>query len=181
MELELGRRLHTTFYTGKIQSCCWYLAPKLLHLAPKKKLIYNELVWHFMYSYLGVFLGVTYRHKLKHWLLGVPRKMMLLKFESKERWAILMKASANSIMMFLFTCPHEVVRKHFVSFLGTANLRNNSLLAKTISTVCTIPCQRLFIPNLIFIVVVLKRRLEENSYPEPFYERREVISEGFTS
>ena len=38
-----------------------------------------------MYSYLRVFLGVTYKHKLKHSLLGVPRKMMLLKFENIKR------------------------------------------------------------------------------------------------
>ena len=92
-----------------------------------------------------------------------------------------MKASANWINMFLFTIPHEAVCKHFASFLGTANLRNNSVVARSISIVCTIPCQRLFAPNLIFIGVVLERRLEENSYPESFYETGEVISEGFTS
>ena len=174
MKLQLGRRLNTTIYTRRILSCCWYLAAK-------KKLIYNELIWHFMYSYLRVFLGVKYRHKLKHSLLGVLKKMVLLKFENKERWVILMKASANWINMFLFTIPHEAVCKHFASFLGTANLRNNSLVARSISIVCTIPCQRLFAPNLIFIGVVLERRLEENSYPESFYETGEVISEGFTS
>ena len=70
-----------------------------------------------------------------------------------------MKASANWINMFLFTIPHEVVCKHFASFLGTVNLRNNSLVARSISIVCTIPCQKLFAPNLIFIGVVLERRL----------------------
>ena len=74
-----------------------------------------------------------------------------------------MKASANWIIMFLFTIPREVVRKYFAYFLGTANLRNNSLLVRTISIVCTIPCQRLFVPNLIFIGVILESSLEENS------------------
>ena len=46
---------------------------------------------------------------------------------------------------------------------------------------CTIPCQRLFVANLVFIGVVLERSLEENSYPESFYKIREVINEGFTS
>ena len=34
---------------------------------------------------LESFLGVTYRHKLKHSLLGVPRKIVLLKFENIKR------------------------------------------------------------------------------------------------
>ena len=38
-----------------------------------------------MYSYLRGFLGVTYRYKLKHSLLGVPRKMAFLKYENKEK------------------------------------------------------------------------------------------------
>ena len=38
-----------------------------------------------MYSYLRFFGGVTYRHKLKHSLLGVRRKTVLLKFENKEK------------------------------------------------------------------------------------------------
>ena len=92
-----------------------------------------------------------------------------------------MKAYSNWIIMFLFTIPQEAVCKHFASFLGTANLRNNPLLVRTMFIICTIPCQRLFVPNLIFIVVVLERRLELNSYPESFYETEEVISEGFTS
>ena len=162
------------FVSGTWHRSCWYLAPT-------KKIIYNKLIWHFMYSYLRVFLVLTYKHKLKHSLLGVPRKMVFLKFENKERWVLLMKASANWIIVFLFTIPQEVVCKHFASFLGTPNLRNISLLARTISIVCTIPCQRLFVPNLIFIVVVLERCLEGNSYPESFYETGEVINEGFTS
>ena len=93
-------------------------------------------------------------------IFTVPRKLVLLKFEKKEKRMILMKASANWIIMFLFTIPHEVVCIHFTYFLGTGNLRNNSLLANTISMVCTIPCQRLFVPDLIFIGVVLERSLE---------------------
>ena len=149
---------------GTCHRSCWYLPPK-------KKLIYNELIWHFMNSYLRVYLGLTYRHKLKHSLLGVPRKMVHLKFENKGKWVILMKASANWIIMLLFTIPHEVVWKHFAYFLGTANLRNTALLVRTISR---IPCQRLSVPNLIFIGVVLESSSEENIYLE-------VINEGFTS
>ena len=44
--------------------------------------------------------------------------------------------------------------------LGTANLRNNSLLVRTISIACMIPSQTL---NLIFIGVVLGRSLGESS------------------
>ena len=94
---------------------------------------------------------------------------------------MLMKASTNWIIMFLFTIPHEVVCKHFDYFLGTVNLRSNSLLARTISMVCTIPCQRLFVPNVISIGAVLERSLEENSYPESLYKTGEVINEGFNS
>ena len=66
-------------------------------------------------------------------------------------------------------------------FLGTANLRNNSLLVRTISMVCTIPCQRLFAPNLILIGEVLERSLEENCCSESFRKTGEVINEGFPS
>ena len=92
-----------------------------------------------------------------------------------------MKASANWVIMFLFTIPHEIFCKHFANFLGTVHLRNNSLLARTIFIVCTIPCQRLFVPNLIIIGVVLERSLKENSYPESFLKTGEVKNEGFTS
>ena len=134
MKLQLGRRLHTTFHAGRIQSCCY--------LAPKKKIIYNELIWHFM-TFTWVFLGVTYRHKLNHSLLGFPRKMVLLKFENIKRdewywWKLLQ----IRLLWFFFTIPHKVVCNHFAYFLGTANLRNNSLLVRTISIVCAIPCQR---------------------------------------
>ena len=70
---------------------------------------------------------------------------------------------------------------YYAYFLGTANLRNNSLLVRTISIVCTIPCQRLFVPNLILIGVVLERSLEEKSCSESFYKTEELINEGFTS
>ena len=86
MELQLGKRLYTSFHTGIIESC--------RYLAPKKKLIYNKLIWYFMYLYLS-FLGVAYRHKLKHSLLDVPRKIVLLKFENMKRdewsWLKLLK------------------------------------------------------------------------------------------
>ena len=79
--------------------------------------------------------------------------------------------------MSLFTIPHEVVWEHFAYFLGMANLRNNSLLVKTISIACTIPCQRLFVPNSVFIGVVLERSLEENSCSKSFYKTGEVVNE----
>ena len=34
---------------------------------------------------LKIFLGVIFRHKLKHLLAGVPRKTVLLKFENVKR------------------------------------------------------------------------------------------------
>ena len=74
-----------------------------------------------------------------------------------------MKASGNWITMFLFTFLHEVVCKHFAYFLGTADLRDNSLLARTISMACTIRYQRLFVPKLVFIGINLERSLEKNS------------------
>ena len=83
--------------------------------------------------------------------------------------------------MFLFTIPPEVVWKHFAYFLGTANSSNNSLQVRTISIVCTIHCQRVFVPNLTLVGIVLERSLEENSFTESFYKTGEVINEGFTS
>ena len=41
IKLRLGRWVHTAFQTGRMQSFCY--------LAPKKKIICNELVWHFGY------------------------------------------------------------------------------------------------------------------------------------
>ena len=43
--------------------------------------------------------------------------------------------------------------------------------------VCMIPCQRLFVPNLILIGIVLERSLEENSCSESLYKTRKVINE----
>ena len=83
--------------------------------------------------------------------------------------------------MFLFTIPHEAACKHFGYILGTANLRNNSLLVRTITIICTISCQRLFVPNLIFVGVIAEKRLEENNCSESFYKSGEVINERFTS
>ena len=85
------------------------------------------------------------------------------------------------LLLFLFAIPHKVVYKDFAYFLRTVNLRNNSLLGRTMSTACMIPCQRLFAPNIIFISVVLENSLEENSCSESFYKIGEVINKGFTS
>ena len=65
--------------------------------------------------------------------------------------------------IFLFIIPHKVVFKDFAYFLGTANLRNNSLLVRSIFIACTIPCQKLFLLKLIFIDIVLGISVEENS------------------
>ena len=67
----------------------------------------------------------------------------------------------RKLIYFSLTIPHKVVFKDFACFLGTANLRNNSLLAQTISIACMIPSERLIVPNLIFIGVVLGKRLGE--------------------
>ena len=52
-------------------------------------------------------MGVTYRNNLKNSLLGVVRKMVLLEFENIKRYrcVIPMKASANYIIIFLFSIP----------------------------------------------------------------------------
>ena len=63
-------------------------------------------------------------------------------------------------MTFSFTIPHKEIFKDLACFLGTGSLRNNSLLVRTISIAWMIPCQRLTVPNLIFIGVILGRRLE---------------------
>ena len=83
-------------------------------------------------------------------------------------------------MCFSFTIPHKVVFKDFACFLGTVNLRNNPLLVRTISITCMIPCQRIIVPNLIFIGVVLGRSLGENNCSKSFYKTGEMINEGFT-
>ena len=56
-------------------------------------------------------------------------------------------------------------------------LKSNSLLLRTISTACMIPCQRLIVHNLVFIDVVIGRSLGENSCSKSFYKIREVINE----
>ena len=63
------------------------------------------------------------------------------------------------INIFSITIPHKIVFKDFPYFLGTDNLRNNSLLVRTISIACKIACQRLIVPNLLFIGVVLGKSL----------------------
>ena len=65
------------------------------------------------------------------------------------------------IIHFLSPIPHKVVFRDFAYFLGTANLRSNSLLVRTITIACMIPCQKLILHNLIFIDVVLGRTLGE--------------------
>ena len=52
------------------------------------------------------------------------------------------------ILYFSFTIPHKV---------ATVNLRNYSLLFRTVSVTCMIPYQRAIVSNLIFISVVLGR------------------------
>ena len=97
MKLQLGRRMHTTFHTGRIQSCCY--------LVLKKKLIYNELISHFMYSYVSLF-GCN------------------IQTSAEE----LTEASIS----YYFTW---ISLQAFCLLLGTANLRNNSSLVRTISIV----------------------------------------------
>ena len=65
------------------------------------------------------------------------------------------------LLYFLFTIPDKIVFKRFAFFV--ANLRNNAILVRATSIACTIPYQRLFVPNLIFTDVVLGRSLEENN------------------
>ena len=73
----------------------------------------------------------------------------------------------------IFFIPHKVVFKDFACFLGTAYLRNNSLMVKTISITCMIPYQRLIVPNLIFIGVVAGRSLGKNGCSESFFTNPE--------
>ena len=63
----------------------------------------------------------------------------------------------------------------FDYILGTANLKNNSLLARAISIACLIPS-----PNTVVLGVILGRSLERNSCSECFHRTREVINEGLT-
>ena len=85
------------------------------------------------------------------------------------------------LLYILFAVPYKVVFKDFAYFLRAAYLRNNSLLVRAISITCAVPYQRLFVPNEIFIGVVLGRSLKENDCCEFFYKSGEVINEGFTS
>ena len=123
---------------------------------------------------LGAFLRVAFRHKLKQSLVGVPRKMVLLKFANIKKVSDtdgnknIQKLLRIRLLYFLFTITRKVVFKDFAHFLETANLRNISLLVRTISITCTIPCKKLFVRNLIFIDVVLGKNLEENSCSESF-------------
>ena len=64
----------------------------------------------------------------------------------------------------------------FAYILGTANLKNNSLLVRVISIACLIPS-----PNTVILGVILGRSLERNSCSECFHRTREVINEGLTS
>ena len=84
------------------------------------------------------------------------------------------------LLYFLFTIPYRKVFKDFPYFLGTGNLKKNSLLVMNTSITCTITCQRPIVPNLIVIGVVLGRSLEENSISESFYKTGERINEGLT-
>ena len=64
----------------------------------------------------------------------------------------------------------------FAYILGTANLKNNSLLVRVISIACLIPS-----PNTVILGVILGRSLERNSFSECFHRTREVTNEGLTS
>ena len=124
---------------------------------------------------LGAFLRVAFRHKLKQSLVGVPRKMVLLKFENIKKVSdtdgdknIQSFCELDDCIFCLLFITRKVVFKDFAHFLETANLRNISLLVRTISITCTIPCKKLFVRNLIFIDVVLGKNLEENSCSKSF-------------
>ena len=110
---------------------------------------------------LGAFLRVAFRHKLKQSLVGVPRKMVLLKFENIKK--VSDTDGDKNIQKLL-----RIRLLYFAHFLETANLRNISLLVRTISITCAIPCKKLFVRNLTFIDVVLGKNLEENSCSESF-------------
>ena len=138
MKLQLGRWVHTAFQRGRIKSCCY--------LARKKKLIYNELIWHFIDDW-------WFRDDIGDDIDDDKNIQKLLQ---------------TRLFYVLFTILQKIVFKDFAYFLGKANLRNNSLLVKTILIACPITCQILFVPNLIFIGVVQGRGLEGNSCSESF-------------
>ena len=80
-------------------------------------------------------------------------------------------------LYFLFTIPHKVSSfQGFCLLLWTANLKSNTLLVRTKSITCMSPCQRLIVPNLIFIGLVLRKDFWENNWSESFYKTREVIN-----
>ena len=78
-------------------------------------------------------------------------------------------------LLYIFTIPHKVDFKDFT------NSRNNSLLVRTIFFAYTILCQRLFFTNLVFIGVLLGRKLEGNTCSESFGKTGEVVNKGFAS
>ena len=65
---SFGRPFQTTFYTETIQSCSYFPPGKKLFLSS----LYDILCTHRLF----------FRHQLKDSLLGVPRKMVLLKFKN---------------------------------------------------------------------------------------------------
>ena len=58
----------------------------LLSTEEKNNLQRDDMTFYALINYfrklLEFFWSVTFRHKLKHTLVGVPNKMVLLKFES---------------------------------------------------------------------------------------------------
>ena len=52
------------------------------------------------------------------------------------------------------------------------------IVVRTITIACMIPCQKLIVPNFIFIGVLLERDFWGNSCSESFYKTREAINEG---
>ena len=75
----------------------------------------------------------------------------------------------------------KLVFNYFASILGKSKSRSNSLLVRTIFIACMISCQRIFVPNLIILGVVLGRDLVGNNCSESFDKNGERINEGFTS
>ena len=55
----------------------------------------------------------------------------------------------------------------FSGFQGFCQLFRNS---QSKGQLLTIPCQRLFVPNLVFLDVVLGKSFQENSCSESFYK-----------
>ena len=155
--------------------------------------IFVAIVWQFFGCFCEVSLATL---KLGKWVKNVFNQV---KINIWKRWCLglavlpLYRNHAVAVEMSDFDdsfCKLDYVflyystwrsLKAFCLLLGTANLRNNSLLVRSNSIVFTILCQGYFILKLIFIGVVLERSLEENSCSESFYKTGEVINEGFTS